>query len=76
MIVDDLADNRALLTRRFLRRGYQIVEAAGGAEALAAIETGDFDCVLLDWMMPEMSGDEVLRRIRETRDARSCRSSW
>jgi diguanylate cyclase (GGDEF)-like protein len=69
LIVDDLADNRALLTRRFLRRGYQIVEAAGGAEALAAIETGDFDCVLLDWMMPEMSGDEVLRRIRETRDA-------
>ena len=69
LIVDDLADNRALLTRRFLRRGYQIVEAAGGAEALSAIETGDFDCVLLDWMMPEMSGDEVLRRIRETRDA-------
>jgi diguanylate cyclase (GGDEF)-like protein len=69
LIVDDLADNRALLTRRFLRRGYQIVEAAGGAEALSAIETDDFDCVLLDWMMPEMSGDEVLRRIRETRDA-------
>ena len=71
LIVDDLADNRALLTRRFLRRGYQIVEAAGGAEALSAIETDDFDCVLLDWMMPEMSGDEVLRRIRESRDAAS-----
>jgi diguanylate cyclase (GGDEF)-like protein len=69
LIVDDLADNRALLTRRLLRRNYQIVEAEGGREALAAIENDDFDCVLLDWMMPEMSGDEVLRRIRERFDS-------
>ena len=69
LIVDDLADNRSLLTRRFLRRGYQIVEAESGAEALAAIESEDFDCVLLDWMMPEMSGDQVLLRIRERHDA-------
>jgi diguanylate cyclase (GGDEF)-like protein len=69
LIVDDLADNRALLTRRFIRRGYEITEAESGAQALAAIEAREFDCVLLDWMMPEMSGDEVLRRIRETHDA-------
>ena len=69
LIVDDLADNRALLNRRLLRRNYQIVEAEGGREALAAIENDDFDCVLLDWMMPEMSGDEVLRRIRERFDS-------
>ena len=69
LIVDDLADNRSLLTRRFLRRGYEIVEAESGPEALTAVENGDFDCVLLDWMMPEMNGVEVLRRIREKHDA-------
>src|ERR1700733_10427657 len=64
LIVDDLADNRAVLTRRFQRRGFEIVEADCGAEALRLIDEQTFDCVLLDVMMPGMTGTEVLREIR------------
>jgi diguanylate cyclase (GGDEF)-like protein len=64
LIVDDLADNRAVLTRRFQRRGFEIVEADCGPEALRLIEEQRFDCVLLDVMMPGMSGTEVLQAAR------------
>ena len=65
LIVDDLADNRAVLTRRFQRRGYEIVEADCGNEALRLVAEQTFDVVLLDVMMPDLDGTEVLRQIRE-----------
>jgi signal transduction histidine kinase len=65
LIVDDIADNRAILGRRFQRRGFEIAEADSGLGALAEIERQTFDVVLLDVMMPDMNGLEVLRRIRE-----------
>jgi signal transduction histidine kinase len=64
LIVDDVADNRAILRRRFERRGFSITEAESGRLALQAIERARFDVVLLDVMMPDMNGLEVLRRIR------------
>jgi signal transduction histidine kinase len=66
LIVDDLADNRAVLGRRFQRRGFEIAEADSGRKALEAIEAGEFDVVLLDVIMPDMDGMTVLKRIRET----------
>jgi diguanylate cyclase (GGDEF)-like protein len=65
LIVDDIADNRAILTRRFIRRGFEIVEAECGQEALELLQEHTFDVVLLDVMMPGMGGAEVLSRIRE-----------
>jgi diguanylate cyclase (GGDEF)-like protein len=65
LIVDDLPDNRAVLTRRFERRGFEIVEADCGPQALRLVDEQSFDCVLLDVMMPGMDGTEVLRQIRE-----------
>lgn len=64
LIVDDVADNRTLLSRRFAKRGYQIVEAENGFTALDFIAQQDFDLVLLDIMMPGLNGIEVLKRIR------------
>jgi diguanylate cyclase (GGDEF)-like protein len=64
LIVDDIAANRAILSRRFHSRGYRTVEAEGGLAALEMIEHGNFDLVLLDVMMPDMNGLEVLKRIR------------
>ena len=69
LIVDDVADNRAILSRQFGRRGYRIVEAENGAEALRLIAEQTFDTVLLDVMMPGIHGTEVLRQIREKHSA-------
>ncbi len=67
LVVDDVPDNREVLTRRLVRRGFEVVEAGGGVEALEAVEREHFDVMLLDIMMPDLSGNEVLRKVRETR---------
>jgi diguanylate cyclase (GGDEF)-like protein len=67
LIVDDIADNRAVLARRFVRRGFDVHEADGGAQALGMIDAQTFDLVLLDVMMPGIGGLDVLRTVRRTR---------
>lgn len=69
LIVDDVDDNRAILARRFMRRGFQISEANCGLRALEMIAETDFDLVLLDVMMPDIDGVEVLREIRTSRSS-------
>jgi DNA-binding response OmpR family regulator len=64
LIVDDVADNRTILARRFQRRNYESVEAAGGISALELVAIDTYDAVLLDIIMPDLDGLEVLRRIR------------
>jgi len=64
LIVDDVRENRDILRRRFERNGFHTTQAAGGLEALDLIGREAFDLVLLDMMMPEISGLEVLNRIR------------
>src|ERR1700727_1011078 len=66
LVVDDVANNRDILSRVFRRRGYEVTEAATGCAALELIAKEDFDAVLLDVVMPGMDGVEVLRRIRES----------
>src|ERR1700741_2121293 len=67
LVVDHIAENREILVRRFQRCGYEPVEADGGARALQLIEEQAFDLVLLDIVMPEIDGIEVLKRVRATR---------
>lgn len=64
LIVDDIADNRMVLIRRFERRGFVVEEASSGEEALTLISQREYDLVLLDVMMPDLDGVEVLRRLR------------
>lgn len=53
------------IARKWLEdEGHEVVDVALGQEALAAIATVPFDIVLLDWSVPDVPGDEVLRRIR------------
>ncbi len=68
LIVDDIEENRDLLQRRLTRRGYEVVIADSGQSALDAIAGGGIDLVLLDIMMPGMSGLETLERLRGTSD--------
>ena len=69
LIVDDISDNRTILTRRFQRRGFDVVEAECGLTAIELIHKESFDLVLLDVMMPGMDGIETLKRIRSQNSA-------
>lgn len=67
LLVDDESGNRDLLARRLTTAGYEVTAVADGAGALRSIESGDFELVLLDVLMPGLSGIEVLESIRRTR---------
>jgi diguanylate cyclase (GGDEF)-like protein len=69
LIVDDISDNRAILMRRFQRRGFEVVEADSGFAAIELINRESFDLVLLDVMMPGIDGIETLKRIRSQQSA-------
>lgn len=63
LIVDDDADIRDSLAMLLADR-YRVVTAADGREALAVVQDGGADVVLLDLMMPVMSGEELVRELR------------
>src|SRR5688572_659471 len=67
LVVDDDAMNRDVLSRRLARSGYSVLTADCGAQALEMVNSHRFDAVLLDVMMPGMSGVEALRRLRQSR---------
>ncbi len=64
LVVDDIETNRDLLSRRLTRDGHRVGTADGGREALARLDAEEFDLVLLDLMMPDINGFEVLGRIK------------
>ena len=68
LVVDDEQDITTLMRDFLEAAGYRVLTAPDGQAALATLETNDVDCILLDIMMPGLSGFDVLRRIRETRD--------
>lgn len=65
LVVDDNELNRDMLSRRLGGRGFAVEVAEDGERALARFEQQAFDLVLLDVMMPGLSGIDVLRRLRE-----------
>lgn len=65
LLVDDESDFLTAYSRRFIRRNTEIDIATSGLEALEKVQAGTFDVVILDVMMPGMSGIETLRRIKE-----------
>lgn len=64
LVVDDVEDNRDLLERRFVKKGFAVVTAADGDEALRRVEAGGISLIVLDINMPGTSGLDVLRRLR------------
>ncbi len=64
LVVDDDADNREMLGRRLARDGHRIEQAASGVEALALLGRMPIDLVLLDVMMPDMDGYQLLQRLK------------
>ena len=64
LVVDDQAPNRRLLDAVLTPRGYRVLAASSGEEALQTLQEERADVVLLDILMPGMDGYEVCRRIR------------
>jgi adenylate cyclase len=65
LVVDDNELNRDMLSRRLGMRGFQVEASPDGTDALKRLEEGRFDLVLLDIMMPEVTGLDVLRSVRQ-----------
>lgn len=65
LAVDDQPHNLKLLVDLLGAKGFEVITAASGSEALVKVETMRPDLVLLDVIMPNMSGYEVCRKIRE-----------
>ncbi len=64
LVVDDNETNRDLLSRSLRRQGHTVIAAEGGRQALELLALEPFDVVLLDIMMPEMNGFQVLERLK------------
>ena len=66
LLADDDADIRELVTFKLEVSGHTVTAAVDGLSAWVALQAGDFDLVLLDVMMPGLSGDEVCRLLRDS----------
>lgn len=65
LVVDDEEMLRSLLARILEREGYSVSTAGGGKQALAFLEKSDFQIMVSDVKMPEMSGFELLRAAKQ-----------
>lgn len=68
LVVDDEEKIRAILRKYGEFEGYEIAEAKNGMEAIRLCEKQDFDCIVLDVMMPELDGFSTCREIKKRKD--------
>ena len=65
VVAEDNPDLLRLVQRRLTRRGYEVLCARDGLEALTMIRAERPDAVVLDWVMPEMQGHHVCRAVKQ-----------
>ncbi|MEL6355264.1 MAG: response regulator, partial [Cyanobacteria bacterium J06627_28] len=70
LVVDDNQNNRELLSRQLIRQGYRVETAINGEQALAKISNQSYDLILLDILMPELNGYDVLHQLMQHKDWR------
>src|ERR1700719_216633 len=71
LIVEDESALCTLLRYNLEREGYRVFEARNGDEALIVAAETSPDLIVLDWMLPELSGIEVCRRLRAKGESRN-----
>jgi DNA-binding response OmpR family regulator len=64
MVVDDDQDTVAILARHLQREGFVPIEANSGAQCLKLVHENEVDVILLDLMMPDMDGFQVVKELR------------
>jgi sigma-B regulation protein RsbU (phosphoserine phosphatase) len=69
LVAEDDNVSRRILHRNLTRLGHTVAEAGNGAEAWTILQRESIRLVVSDWMMPEMNGLELCRRLRERADA-------
>jgi two-component system cell cycle response regulator DivK len=67
LVVDDFDDTRLLLRTWLERRGFRVVEAENGLQAIDQAETESPDLIIMDVEMPELDGLSATRRIRKSK---------
>ena len=70
LVVDDIERNRKTLIAGLQGMQLEVVEASSGEQALQILQDEDPDLILLDWMLPNLSGIELCRQLRRNRDTR------
>lgn len=71
LLVEDNEANRDMLSRRLIRRGYEVVIAVDGAEGVAMAASARPDLILMDMSLPVIDGQEATRRIKASEATRS-----
>ena len=71
LVVDDFDDTRLLLRTWLERKGFRVVEAEDGIEAIAMAQSEFPDLIIMDMEMPELDGLKATRRIREVQGLRA-----
>jgi DNA-binding response OmpR family regulator len=64
LIIDDDATIRMLLETSMSKKGFKVFSASNGLDGLDIAKSEEIDVILLDWMMPEMDGMEVLTELK------------
>ncbi len=71
LVVEDELAQREVLAYNLEAEGFRVSKAASGDEALLLVDEDSPDIIVLDWMMPNLSGIEVCRRLKTRPDTRS-----
>jgi two-component system phosphate regulon response regulator PhoB len=65
LVIDDEKDVRDLMLLHLKREGYETVQTENGEEALRLLENSAYDLVIVDWMLPGLSGLEICKRVNQ-----------
>lgn len=65
LVVEDEKDIRELIALHLRRAGFVVDESGGGEDAIQKTKSKTYDLIILDWMLPQLSGLEVLRHLRD-----------
>jgi CheY-like chemotaxis protein len=71
LLVEDNEMNRDMLSRRLVRKGYEVAMAVDGRQGVEMAQAGGYDLILMDMSLPEVDGWEATRQLRAAPETRA-----